>query len=308
MADACVAPRERLDGIFPGSWIDANFYIWIGHADDQRAWGQVAAARQVLDEASADVDAHTLAQARQEMFIAEGSDWCWWYGDDHSSDHDAEFDDLFRRHLRNVYRLLKRPIPEELFVSNISSAAATDEVAVPTGLVSPVVDGESTSYFEWLGAGRLDVRDVAGAMHQADRDPSLLTQVHFGFGGAELFLRLDAHRPALAWLGEGRSVVVSFLAPTQTRLTCRLVEGRVAAFLDDAREASRGQSDVRVAAGSILELAVPLERLSADATGSLSFFVAVHGAAGVELERHPSGRPVAAAIPDASFSARNWTA
>ena len=43
-----------------------------------------------------------LARAREELFIAEGSDWFWWYGDDHSSDHDLEFDDLFRRHLRKA--------------------------------------------------------------------------------------------------------------------------------------------------------------------------------------------------------------
>ena len=55
-------------------------------------------------------------QAFKELLIAEGSDWFWWYGDDHSSDHDLEFDDLFRRHLRNVYRMLGQPIPEELFM------------------------------------------------------------------------------------------------------------------------------------------------------------------------------------------------
>ena len=64
-----------------------------------------------------------LARAREEILIAEGSDWFWWYGDDHSSEHDLEFDDLFRRHLRNVYRLLSKPVPDELFVSNISTAA-----------------------------------------------------------------------------------------------------------------------------------------------------------------------------------------
>ena len=68
-----------------------------------------------------DAQAPALEQAREELLIAEGSDWFWWYGDDHSSDHDAEFDDLFRRHLRNVYRLLHKPVPEELFVSNIST-------------------------------------------------------------------------------------------------------------------------------------------------------------------------------------------
>ena len=62
-----------------------------------------------------------LARAREELLIAEGSDWFWWYGDDHSSDHDLEFDDLFRRHLRNVYRALGKPIPDELFVTNITT-------------------------------------------------------------------------------------------------------------------------------------------------------------------------------------------
>ena len=52
------------------------------------------------------VTAAARDQAYEELLIAEGSDWFWWYGDDHSSDHDAEFDDLFRRHVRNVYRAL----------------------------------------------------------------------------------------------------------------------------------------------------------------------------------------------------------
>src|SRR6185436_3733535 len=98
---------------------DANFYIWIGHPDDQRAWSQLAEARRALDEPSG-ADATHLAQAREEVLIAEGSDWCWWYGDDHSSAHDVEFDELFRRHLRNAYRLLGKAAPDELFVSNIS--------------------------------------------------------------------------------------------------------------------------------------------------------------------------------------------
>ena len=35
-----------------GSWINADFYIWIGHADDHRAWGQLADARRALDAAA----------------------------------------------------------------------------------------------------------------------------------------------------------------------------------------------------------------------------------------------------------------
>src|SRR5204863_7058374 len=153
MADACARPGPVLNGIFPGSWIDSNFYIWIGHRDDQRAWDQLSAARDALEAASQAVDPPAAAAAREEVLIAEGSDWFWWYGDDHSSDHDEDFDDLFRRHLRNAYRLLGRSIPDDLFVSNITTAGTTEDVRPPAGWIAPVVDGRDTSNFEWLGAG-----------------------------------------------------------------------------------------------------------------------------------------------------------
>ena len=68
MAEACRHAGPELPHIFPGSWIDANFYIWIGHRDDQLAWGQLAAARDTLDAAAAaGVDATALARAREEV-------------------------------------------------------------------------------------------------------------------------------------------------------------------------------------------------------------------------------------------------
>src|SRR5262245_40315488 len=76
MSEACKSARETLPGIFPGSWIDANFYIWIGHADDRRAWTQLAEAREVLETAT-QVDEASRRQAREEILIAEGSDWFW---------------------------------------------------------------------------------------------------------------------------------------------------------------------------------------------------------------------------------------
>ena len=177
MAEACETAAEELAGIFPGSWIDANFYIWIGHADDQRAWSQLADARHALDRPSGVGRRQAWSQAREEVLIAEGSDWFWWYGDDHSSAHDIEFDDLFRRHLRNVYKLLGKPVPDELFVSNISTgvlAAATE--ASPCAFFTPTLDGEETSYFEWLGgAGRSRFETWPGAMHRTDGRSSLLT-------------------------------------------------------------------------------------------------------------------------------------
>jgi alpha-amylase/alpha-mannosidase (GH57 family) len=153
MAEACSHPGAaptRIDSIFPGSWIDANFSIWIGHRDDQLAWGQLGDARQAIETAPA-ADAASLERAREELFIAEGSDWFWWYGDDHSSDHDAEFDDLFRRHLRNVYRLLNTPVPDELFLSNISTNITARGDSAVAGCSRRLTGSQRV--LQWLSAG-----------------------------------------------------------------------------------------------------------------------------------------------------------
>ncbi|MGH7342920.1 MAG: glycoside hydrolase family 57 protein, partial [Candidatus Rokuibacteriota bacterium] len=78
MAEACADAKRALPSIFPGSWINADFYIWMGHPDDCRAWSQLAEARRTLDAAAGSVPPPALASAREEVLIAEGSDWFWW--------------------------------------------------------------------------------------------------------------------------------------------------------------------------------------------------------------------------------------
>ena len=312
VSEACARPTAELDGIFPGSWIDANFYIWIGHADDQRAWSQLADARQALDTPGAALDRDAVARAHEEILIAEGSDWFWWYGDDHSSAHDLAFDDLFRRHLRNVYRLLQKPTPDELFVSNITTGAPALAPSGPAGLLAPTLDGEETSYFEWLGAGLFEVRDVAGAMHQTDRRASLVTAVRFGFDGERLFVRVDTARPVVDLLGEGFEISLKFLEPTGVRFSVRQTLGRLTGLFWDRAPAApawteRGPGGAAIAAGPVLELAVPTSDLGVRAGASMAFFVAVYDEAGAEVERHPAHRPIEAAAPDAAFRARNWS-
>ena len=106
-------PRE-IDHIFPGSWINANFDVWIGDQEDNQAWEYLLRARQTFDEVAASVPEESRRMAFEELLIAEGSDWCWWYGPEHKSENRREFDELYREHLTNVYRLLQLPPPEEL--------------------------------------------------------------------------------------------------------------------------------------------------------------------------------------------------
>ena len=108
---------DKLGHLFPGSWIQHNFGIWIGHPECNRAWD--AAARDPPapgrpPRPRSRKPAEQIRRAWEELYIAEGSDWFWWFGDDHSSAQDALFDRLFRKHLQNVYRCSASSRPAEL--------------------------------------------------------------------------------------------------------------------------------------------------------------------------------------------------
>jgi alpha-amylase/alpha-mannosidase (GH57 family) len=311
MSEACAGAREPLPSIFPGSWINGDFYIWIGHADDHRAWSQLVDARRALDRASGVPDA-ALAQARQEMMIAEGSDWFWWYGDDHSSDHDLAFDDLFRRHVRNVYRALEQPIPEELFVTNITTQPPDVQVYAPTGFIDPILDGEVTSYFEWIGAGSLDIGSTAGAMHQVADSGDGLTLIQFGFDLENLFIRVDAHGSVRELLTRGFEISVNFLEPGGIRVLTRAVNGVATASVLERGDASDRLMPVAclgldVAVSRVLELRVPFDCLGVRTHAPVAFIVALLRN-GQEIEHHPHHRAIELAVPDAQFAATNWTA
>lgn len=107
-------PAERLDWLAPGSWANANFQIWIGHPEDHEAWQWILRARQALMDRNHEVPSEQWQFAYEELLIAEGSDWMWWFGNEFSSDQDAIFDSLFRRHIGNIFRLVGLPVPGEL--------------------------------------------------------------------------------------------------------------------------------------------------------------------------------------------------
>jgi hypothetical protein len=181
-------PPEPLERIFPGSWINANFDVWIGAEEDNKAWAQLLRARETFETATG-VAEDQRQFAMEELLIAEGSDWCWWYGPEHESPNRVEFDQLFRSHLANVYRFLNLTPPEEL--SRPILQLAVREVRVePSGAIRPVIDGEVTSYFEWIGAGSYRADERSGSMHGKK---FLIRDVMFGSDGANLFLRLDFH-------------------------------------------------------------------------------------------------------------------
>ena len=102
---------EKLNWLAPGSWANASFSIWIGHPEDHQAWNWIARARAALMERRSNVPDSDWELAYEELLVAEGSDWMWWFGNDFSSDSDAIFDSLFRQHIGNVFQLIGLPEP-----------------------------------------------------------------------------------------------------------------------------------------------------------------------------------------------------
>lgn len=182
---------EPLTHIFPGSWINANFDIWIGAEEDNRAWNLLLAARETYDQAEASPEANRKL-AWEELLIAEGSDWCWWYGPEHDSANRPEFDELFRSHIANVYRALGRLPPEELS-RPILRVVATEQKTEPAGRVHPKIDGLPTNYFEWIGAGVYHADQRSGSMHGKR---FIVRELHYGFDEDNLYLRVDFREDA----------------------------------------------------------------------------------------------------------------
>lgn len=186
------AAPEPLGHIFPGSWINTNFDIWIGAEEDNLAWEYLLSARETYDHVLSSPRGAALSEesrklALEELLIAEGSDWCWWYGPEHDSENRPEFDKLYRDHLANVYRALGLMPPEELS-RPILKIPVREFHTPPVRIVQPTLDGEVTSFFEWLGAGVYRVDGRSGAMHG---HIPLIRELHYASDGAGLCLRLD---------------------------------------------------------------------------------------------------------------------
>jgi len=119
-----VETLRQIDQLATGSWIDesgsapgVDLGTWIGEAEENKAWNLLGAVRTALGCVPKTLD---LSAALLHVYAAEGSDWFWWLGDDQESSSDPEFDDLFRRHLRQACRM-----------AGISPAAELDQHIVP---------------------------------------------------------------------------------------------------------------------------------------------------------------------------------
>lgn len=110
-----------LTKIHPGSWINKNFNFWIGEPVKNLAWQYLNNVRNDVIK-MLDSNPDKKDEVMKEIYIAEGSDWFWWYGEPNNSGQDNVFDFLFREHLKNTYKILGVVPPKYLDESIIETA------------------------------------------------------------------------------------------------------------------------------------------------------------------------------------------
>lgn len=119
-----------LPQVAAGSWVYGTFSTWIGSKDKNLAWDLLCAVKKTYDSVVSQniLTAEQLKACERQLAICEGSDWFWWFGDYNASDSVASFDQLYRRNLINLYKLLGQPVPDVLH-QKISAGGGNSENA-----------------------------------------------------------------------------------------------------------------------------------------------------------------------------------
>jgi hypothetical protein len=318
-----MAPEQpEIDDLWAGSWINHDFATWIGEDEENRGWEYLATTRELLAKYETGVRTTTpeaLEQAFNYMYIAEGSDWFWWYGSDQSSGSDEAFDQQFRDTLKQVYISLDEEVPNYLDVPVIPLRAVSADVA-STALISPTIDGQ-VSAGEWDAAGVYNAS--GGAMANA---MPYFQDLAYGFDSQNLFIKVaqDAGYSSLS----GSDLVELYLTapgpgatnsfsrngtllgfPANRLVEVQYEEGSLAGVMmysasGEGTWSELAALDEAAAAEGLLELGIPLELLGNAETGDRISLRAVHveplsGLEGsVDTDQLPGGGPAVLAVPD----------
>ena len=307
--------KSVLPKLWPGSWINHNFSIWIGHPEDNLAWEYLSRTRRDLERFeknhSGDEYKQVLEKAWKEIYIAEGSDWNWWYGDEHSSGNDDAFDNLYRKHLINVYELIGEKVPHWLYVA-IKGRFKTKPTFGPVGFITPKIDGKVNNYFEWYNAGFYDVGKSGGTMHQAE---NIIKSFHYGFDLENFYLRIDTIIPLipekigavtfkLVFLNAKKEIVLNLFYREDNSKESILYEVDESSERKSLIEVKRIQS---VGVGKVIEIAVPFADIGVKDEEEISFVIVVEKEE-AEMERWPNRGIVHFVKPKEDYFISHWSA
>jgi hypothetical protein len=263
--------------------------VWIGSTEDVAAWELLWDAREAYAQgadarAKGRAEAPTeegLNEAQESLLAAEGSDWCWWFGPEHSTANDAEFDALFRKHLTGIYLALGQVAPEEL-AKPIKRKPERAYQLPPSANLKVKVNGVDSSYFEWLGAGVYSPLQRGGAMHGR---VFYLKELRYGFEEERFVVRVDCFPESLAELEDPEFRIIVGAAEELT-VVVSLERGRMKEFAVEKNRVCllKPQAVAEAAFQRTLEVAVRKEALELKGISKLTLGVALwHGGLPIDV-------------------------
>jgi len=293
-------PDRTIDNLFPGSWIDHNFYIWVGHNEDVKGWEYLYKTRESLKRYNSTeedkIDREKFYKAWEELYITEGSDWFWWFGDDHNSGEDDIYDFLFREHLKNVFRHIEKPIPEYLNIPVI----APEKKAIfkaPIEFLKVKIDGKISSFFEWSGAGIYSSKNEKVAM---DFDiEKIVKEIYFGFDLKNLFLRIDIFKDPINLFDKDKKILIQFISPKNIKIEI------LKNLNNEIKAAVNGNIIDSINIDKIIEIGISFETLGFSEREVVQFYTEIYEKENV-LERIPLAGLITFEVPDKEFEIKYW--
>lgn len=214
-------PIKKIEKLHAGSWIDGTFLTWIGEQEENKAW-------ELLDKTRTDLIYETIKQRKTisptlnsdslrnniekawfELYAAEGSDWFWWYGDDQDSTNDLAFDELFRKHLINVYKLIGKEIPQQLFIP-IVKIGEEKPLQNLKSKFTPNIDGLINPEDEWKNAAIYLVKKGTGI---SVKPGDFIEKVYLGLDNDNVYFLVESKTSFKDYLGKPYYLAIYFSNP-----------------------------------------------------------------------------------------------
>ena len=314
-------PDQRtIDDLWPGCWFSPDFATWIGEDEENQAWNHLLKARLMLINRRNAVPEARYEQAMELMYIAEGSDWFWWYGSDQSTADERAFDLQFRQTLMDIYTAMGEQVPDWLYAPLMppQPPVPTQEIVGP---FTPVIDGAAAAE-EWASAGYYI--KSGGAMARAE---DVISALYYGFDQKSIYVRVDGRSDWLSLAPDltiaayvsnphadsvnsfsrygaqgGDKTVLGFGAAAEAAV--RIAEGTVSAsyatalgFGDWSDPTALEQAAV---SGQVVELAIPFKDLEDLEAGDRVNLYLVVSRGQRDIDAVPSGGPALFVVPDIS--------
>lgn len=296
-------PTLSLEHLHSGSWINANFDIWIGKPQKNQGWDYI---RRTLEDTETKLgsDDAMSRRALESLCAATGSDWFWWFDDDFDSAFKGDFDRLFRGHLKNAYVLLGMDVPLFLFEPIYRFHDERESLLEPPGFIDPVIDGTESSFFEWSNACVMTVHgSSSGAMAQNSTDP--FETLSFGFNPQAFFIRIDpVDRTQRFCIGEDASIRIN-IHSRGVRSGFNVTTSPETASIEELTPEGTIQTKagIQCCAKEVLEVGFAFSSLKLQAGDSVTVTITLNRK-GIEVRRYSH---INFKVPDETYALKMWS-